>query len=162
MYTCDYVCTHTLMYTCDYVCTHTYVCIFVITYVHIVCVYICDYKPLVVSPPGRHLRRAPTVQLFGFAQLPPSLMSGIVFSNSVKPGPAEQQKFRGSSAHLRSAKRDTNRPISESLISEEYACHGAGTQHAACGPQFSVHAWRTHWEVPSWHNLLHGRVADNC
>jgi hypothetical protein len=30
------------------------------------------------------------------------------------------------------------------------------------GPQFTVHAWRTRWEVPRWHILLHGRIADDC
>ena len=54
----------------------------------------------------------------------------IVLSKSVKPGLAEQQKFRGPSAYFRStpallslsqirSKRDTKRPMSETLNSSE-------------------------------------------
>jgi hypothetical protein len=66
-----------------------------------------DYKPLVVSPPGCYQQRTLMLQqpICIFEQLPPcddKSEIGIVSCKTIKPGLAEQQKCRGSSAHLRS------------------------------------------------------------
>jgi hypothetical protein len=89
------------------------------------CLQAAGHKPARVSPAADQKYYSPYFRFCAASALSDDKSNfSIVLSYSVKPGPVEQLKSRGFSAHLRSApaQQNTNRSISGSLIPQEYIC----------------------------------------